>query len=278
MTAPVLVQPIPAQTVNEMASYGPFDLKKFIQSPEGASPLRFQAELKNGNALPAGLILTSDGVLTGIPAKNTQGIYEIIVAAENASGTLKETLILTIKPSFINKEEDYLDKMKAQIWGALEQHLPIPESSLTGLLALPITKLDVYYLLERWGTLTIWDAYNLDPPSQKIPLTLKGASEHYYVYDRGSSLIMTPVDLFSHERSISDGIRTARAMAGEVYQRGWTVEMAGLDKWTHAVWLACQALGDQHGKHIDIINYQPSPEELHAYSIQLQDSPLNAPE
>jgi hypothetical protein len=278
MAAPVLIQPIPPQIVNELASYGPFDLKKYIQSAEGSSATYFSAELHDGRALPTGMILTGDGIFTGIPAKNTEGNYKIIVTAENDSGTLKETLLFTIKPAFMDEKTDHLDKLKAQIWEALEHQLPIPETGLDALLSLPITKLDVYYLLERWSTLTIWDAFNLDPPSQKIPLTLKGASEHYHVYDRGSSLIMSPKDLFSHERTIQDGIQTAKAMAREVYQRGWTIEMAGLDKWTHATWIELQMLGDRHGKHLDILNYEPSTEELHAYSTQSQITPLNAPE
>ncbi|MBX3708992.1 MAG: hypothetical protein KIT56_04565 [Gammaproteobacteria bacterium] len=271
MAEPVLLKPIPSQMVNELASYGPFDIKDFIQSPEG-DDLQFHAELKDGQALPKGMILTGDGVLTGIPAKDTQGIYEIVVHAKNDAGAIQTTFVMTIKPSLANNEADYVDKLKSQVWEALQQQLPLP--NLGSLLELPITQLDIYYLLERWGTLTIWDAFNLDPPSEKKLLTLKGVSEHYHVYDRGSSLIMCPKDLFSHERSIQDGIQTVRALAREVYDRDWTIEMAGLDKWTHAAWVELQYLGDQHGKRIEIINYTPTAEEMKAYTARASSNTM----
>jgi hypothetical protein len=263
MAQPVLNNPIPSQIVNERASYGPFDLKQFIQTPDGGA-LVFRAELKDGKALPKGMILTSDGILTGIPAKDTQGVYEIVVTAESDTAELKTTFMFTVKPSLANNEAAYVEKLKAQVWDALQKNLPIPV--LDELINLPISKLDIYYILERWGTLTIWDAFNLDPPTTLNLLNLPGASPHYYVFDRGSSIVMTPKDLFSHERTTADGMQTARAVAGEVYKRGWTIEMAGLGKWTRNVWMELQLLGDKHGKHIEIIGYTPSKGELKLYN------------
>lgn len=268
MAAPVLIKDIPDQIVNEMASFGPLDLKPFFQSD---NPIQFSAELKNGQALMTGMILTGDGILTGIPAKDSQGLYEIIITASNEQGSTQATLVLTIKPTLATNETAYIDKLKAQVWEAVEQQLPIPQ--LGELLALPITKLDIYYILERWGTLTIWDAFNLDPPHEKHLLTLEGASEHYYVYDRGSSLIMCPKDLFSHERTLKDGIQTAKALAREIYKRDWTIEMAGLDVWTRAAWVEFQRLGDLHSRHIEIINYQPTNEEIRVYHDQVSNVP-----
>ncbi len=260
----VLVKPIPNQVINESASYGPFDLKQFIQVAEGVKPLRFRAEVKGGAALPKGMICTSDGIITGIPAKDTLGNYEIVIHAESDQGSTQATFVMTIKPSFAGDEVGYIDKLKAQVWEALQQHLPAPE--LAEMLNQPITKLDVYYLLERWGILTIWDAFNLDPPGEKKLLTLEGVSKHYQVYDRGSSLIACPKDLFSHERTIADGLQTARAIAREVYKRGWTIEMAGLDKMVRAAWVEVQVLGDQHGKPLEIINFTPTPEDVRLYA------------
>ncbi|VVC75204.1 hypothetical protein AQUSIP_04910 [Aquicella siphonis] len=274
MAVPVLIKPLPAQVVNELASLGPVDLKNFIQAPEGSPAIRFSAALKSGQMLPKGLILTGDGILTGIPAGGTEGLHEVVVTAQNESDTLTATFLLTIKPSLASNEAQYIDKLKAQVWDALQQQLPVPD--LGGVLSLPITKLDIYYILERWGTLTIWDAFNLDAPSEKKLLNIAGVSPHYQVFDRGSSLIMCPRDLFSHERTIRDGILTAQAMAQEIYKRGWTIEMAGLDKWTRAAWMEFQLLGDKHGKHLEIINYQPSEEELRVY--EEKSSTLSRPE
>jgi len=275
MADSILIQPIPDQVVNERAGFGPIDLRNNIEPAEGTGALKFSASLKNGKALPPGLIVTSDGLLTGIPAKNTQGNYEIVVTTVNESGKLETTFNMTIKP-ILSSESTIVDKLKTKVWEAMEKQLPIPE--LNELLALPITQLDVYYILERWGTLTIWDAFNLDPPHEKHLLTLEGVSPHYNIWDRGSSLIMCPKDLFSHERTIRDGVQTAQALAREIYKRDWTIEMAGLDKWTRSAWVEFQRLGDLHGKKIEIINYQPTPEEVRVYTEQVSHSVGSAPE
>src|SRR5262249_9516881 len=119
MSKIALISAIPPQTINELASYGPFDLNSFIKTVEGGAPIQFSAELKTGGPLPKGVILTANGLLTGIPAKDTQGLYEVIITAESDGDVLKETFLLTIKPSFTTKETEYLDKLKAQVWQAL---------------------------------------------------------------------------------------------------------------------------------------------------------------
>jgi hypothetical protein len=268
MEAPVLVGPIPPQVINEQSAYGPFDLKAFIMTPEGSDVPTFQAEVKGGNALPKGMICTSDGVMTGIPSKGTQGVYEVIVKATNEAGTVQATFNMTITPSFANRESesDYINKLKAQVWEALDQRLPIPD--LVDLYEREITPLEIYYLLERWGIIKIWDAFNLEPPRDKVLLTLEGASKHYNVYDRGSCLVATPVDLFSYERTVEDGLQTARAMAREVYQRDWTVELVGFEKFVRAAWVEIQHLGDQYGKQLEVINFSPSTSDVRIYSVE----------
>ncbi len=71
MPAPFLVAPIPNQVINERAAYSPLDLKQFIQSDEGNAAARFTAHLADDQGLPKGMICTSDGILTGIPAQDT---------------------------------------------------------------------------------------------------------------------------------------------------------------------------------------------------------------
>lgn len=267
MKPPVLVKPVPAQVVNERAAFGPFQLNDYIQSPESENALlRFRAELSTGKPLPTGMICTSDGMLTGIPGKGSQGNYQINVTAENDAGVLTTTFVLTIKPSLSETEEKYSDQLKAQVWEALQQHLPVPD--ISAMLAREITMLDVYYLLERWGVLIIWDAFNLEPPSEKVQITLEGASPHYHVYDRGSCLVATPKDLYDHQRTIADGLMTACAMAREVYMRRWTIEMAGFEKLTRAAWIEVQRLGDEYGKYLEVINFTPSPSDLKIYTSQ----------
>ncbi|MCL5272160.1 MAG: hypothetical protein M1486_02370, partial [Gammaproteobacteria bacterium] len=161
---------------------------------------------------------------------------------------------------------EYLDQIKSQVWQALEQNLPIPDMS--EMFEREITPLDIYYLLERWSILTIWDAFNLEMPGTKKSLTLPGASPHYHVYDRGSCLIATPKDLYSYERTIEDGLQTARAIAREAYNRGWTIELIGFDKLRRAAWIELQLLGDQKGKRLEVVNYDPSMEDIKLYTNQ----------
>src|SRR5436190_3614750 len=157
MPAPTLIKPIHPQITNERAAFGPFNLKEYIQSPEGTN-LRFSAGLKDGRALPTGLICTGDGIITGIPGKETQGTYEVIITATNNDGTTETEFVFTIKPS-MSGSTNYSDQLKTQVWQALAEHLPIPD--LAELYDRPISIRDIYYLWERWGILTIWDAFNL---------------------------------------------------------------------------------------------------------------------
>src|ERR1700733_10007632 len=92
MAAPVLINPIPAQVINEQGAYGPFDLNAYIHpADEAAARPNFRAELRNGDALPKGLICTTDGIVTGIPAKGTQGTYEVVLTAVSGEESLQTT-------------------------------------------------------------------------------------------------------------------------------------------------------------------------------------------
>lgn len=265
MAAPELKTTIPTQVTNERAAYGPFNLKEFIVTSDN-SAIRFSAGLTSGAALPQGMICTEDGILTGIPAKGTEGNYEVNVTAQNDAGTITATFALIIKPVYAGDTQNYFDKIKAQVWEALENKMPIPE--LDELYSREVTPLEIYYLLERWGILIVWDAFNLDAPGEKKLLNLKGTSPHYNVYDRGSCIVAAPKDLYSYERTIEDGLQTARVVAREVYQRKWTIEMAGFEKLVRSAWIELQHLGDEFGQRLEIINYNPSENDIKVYTTQ----------
>ncbi len=267
--APVLVNPVPDQIINEGAAFRPFSLKDFITSASGS--LSFVAELSDGKSLPTGLICTSDGILTGIPARGTEGHYDIVVTVQDNSDTsLKAEFKLTIKQRPEVEDPFLLNKLKAQVWVALENNSPLPD--MTELLNRPITLAEVYYLLERWATLTVWDVYNLDSPAEKTLLPLEGVSQHFNVYDRGSSIIAAPKDLFSHARTLEDALGTARAVAREVYKRNWTIELGGFNKMIRAAWIEIQQLNNQHGRRLEVLHYNPMP-----YDLQIYVARANAP-
>lgn len=266
---PTLIKPIPTQVMNEGGAFGPFPLKDFFQSD---NPLTFHAELSGGEPLPQGLICTADGMLTGIPAKDTQGNHEVRVSAESTDGKVQADFFIMIKPAPVSqKDANYINALKAQIWEALEHRLPLPD--LDTLYEYAITDGDIAYMLDRWGYIAIWDAFNLDAMHEKKVLNLEGMNPHYIAYDKGPCLVACPKDLFSHERTIADGLQAARILAREVYKRNWTVELTGTAKMTRAAWVEIQLLGDQHQRPLDIVNYQPSPKEAQLYtnqSIQLE--------
>ncbi|MHB1948397.1 MAG: Ig domain-containing protein [Gammaproteobacteria bacterium] len=267
---PVLVKPIPPQIVNEGAAFGPFNLKEYIESPDADSgTIRFMAELTTGAPLPKGLICTSEGIVSGIPAQGTMGTYDVLAVAENLSGIpFTAEFKLTIKERLTLETKEFLGDIKSRIWEALGKDLPIPE--MGELLNRPVTAIEIYYLLQRWATLTIWDVYNLDSPGEKKLLTLEGCSSHYNIYDRGSCIIGAPKDLYSNERTLEDALQTSRAMAREVYNRGWVIEFAGFDKMVRAAWVELRHLSDKFGKEIEILHYVPTTDDLRIYTVQSQ--------
>lgn len=269
---PFLAKPIPSQIINEGANYS-FDLKNYIQSPNKQSgKITFYAELSDGRALPQGLICLNDGIIGGIPAAGTEGSYEFVIAAENDSGIpFTARFAFTIKKRVTETTFSALDEIKSKIWDALAHNLPAPD--VGDLLNRPITLVEIYYLLERFATITVWDVFNLDPPGEKHLLTLEGASKHYNVYDRGSCIVAAPKDLFSHERTLEDALQTARAIAREVYKRNWTIEMAGFDKMNRACWIELQLLAKQYGKVIEVLRYVPSQEDLNIYAVRASNLP-----
>lgn len=262
----IVVRPISRQVVNEGAAFGPFDLKDYIKTEtDSPIPIQFVAGLANGDALPRGMICTSNGIVSGIPAAGTKGNYEIVVTAStDPETTLTVTFNLLIKSRIALESHELLDSLKARVWEAVGKDLPIPD--IGDLINRPITAVEIYYLLERFATLTIWDVYNLDMPSDKVLINIDGVSEHYYVYDRGSCLVATPKDLFSHERTTEDALMTARAMAGEAFKRGWVIEFAGFNKMVRAAWVELQLLADKFGREVEVLHYVPTADDLKVYA------------
>lgn len=261
-------KPIPPQIINEGATYGPLRLSEFVEVSSDGGQAYFHAELSDGQPLPKGLICTTDGIINGIAGADTHGIYKVIVVVVNDEAEeLKIEFDFTINPRMTMGDENsnqLFKKMKAEIWEALGKNLPLPE--MQALLDRPITEVEIYYLLQRFATLTIWDVYNLDYPGEKRILQLEGMSKHYNIYDRGCCLVGSPKDLFSHERTLEDTLQTARVMAREVYKRGWVIEFAGFDKMVRAAWVEIQHEGDKYGKPLEILHYNPSNDDMSIYA------------
>lgn len=268
---PVLIKPIPPQVVNEGAAFGPLNLNDFIKLSEGETgSLQFYAELTDGRSLTQGLICTESGTLGGIPATGTEGFYEVVIHAKSPSGVeLAAEVQLTVKERISMLEgHQYFTDLKAKIWEALGENSPLPE--IESLLDRPLTLVEVYYLIQRFATMTIWDVHNLDLPGENVKLQVEGASPHFQIYDRGSCLVGAPVDLFSHERTLEDALQTARVMAREAYKRGWTVELTGFNKMVRATWVEIQLLAAKHGKPLEVLHYEPTEADQKLYLAEEQ--------
>ncbi len=154
---------------------------------------------------------------------------------------------------------NYFTELKKQVWDAVGSSQTIPTLDA---MTRDISPAEIYYLLQRWATLAIWDVYNLEPASEKTLLTLPGVSPHFNVYDRGSCLVGSPKDLFSYKRSLEDGLMTARAMADEVQKRGWTIELSGFNKLVRAAWVQLQVNGSKNGKYLEVLHFTPNPNDV----------------
>jgi len=268
---PVQLAPIPPLVINEGVAFRSVNLKSFFRSPDGDA-LHFTLQLTDGKPLPKGLALTPEGVLSGTGKAGTLGEYDITVTVTTGA---KQSLVvpfhLSIQEGMPVENPNFLTQFKSIVWEALEQNLPLPE--IGNILERPITPIEMYYLLQRFAMLTIWDVYNLETPGAKVLLDLPGNSPHYNIYDRGSCLVAAPKNLFSHERTLGDALKAAEAMAGEVYSRGWTIEFAGFNKMVRAAWVELQHLSDIHGKKLEILHYTPTPDDLRVYVIQNQMRP-----
>lgn len=266
---PILIKPIPPQIVNEGAAFGPINLNDYIQLPDNKSPLKFYAELSDGRALIDGVICTESGTLGGIPAVGMEGIYVITIHAQGAGDEFTTSISLTVKERISMLEgHQYFTDLKSKIWEALGSNSPLPE--IESLLDRPLTLVEVYYLIQRFATMTIWDVHNLDVPGDNIKIQPEGVSPHFQIYDRGSCLVGAPIDLFNHERTLEDALQTARAMAREAYKRGWTVELTGFNKMVRASWVEIQILSAKHGKPLEVLHYEPTDADQKLYQAEEQ--------
>jgi hypothetical protein len=271
LTAPVLIKPLPSLNFYENKPFGPIDLNEYVQSPNPESgKVRFYSEIADtGAELPSRIICMESGLFGGIAERGTKGQYKIVILAENES---LEMLVLRLELSIneLPAAEDpiFFSDVKEELWSAVGKDLPAPASNEA--LTRPISPAEVYYLVQRFGSMTIWDVYNLEAPNSKVLLALPGVSKHYNVYDRGCCLVGAPKSLFNHERTLSDAIQTAKVMAKEVYKRGWTIEFGGFNKMVRAAWIELQVLGDKFNKPIEIMHYQPSERDLDIFQNQVE--------
>jgi hypothetical protein len=272
---PVIAKPIPSVEALESGAFGPIDFNDYIKAPDNSKgSIKFFMELTDGEDLPQGLLCTTAGLFGGRPAVGTAGTYEVnLIARFNDEQPLFVQMVLSIKPGLVTDDPNHLNNLKNQVWAALGKNQPPP--NFADALNRPVTATEIYYLLQQYASLSIWDVYNLEPPGEKILLSLDNSSPYYNIYDRGSCLVGAPKDLFSFQRTLADALQTARVMAQEVFKRGWTIEFSGFNKMAKAAWVEIQLQQDIQGRPMEILHYSPTQNDLKLYAAIMQSKGIS---
>jgi hypothetical protein len=261
-----LKQAIPLISVNQGSELEPVNFNDYIDNPTGES-LQFSVELVGGGSLPAGIVFSKDGILSGTPQLGTANVlpYEMTVVAFHPAVSplvMHCKLIIREVPSKID-----VDEFKTY-WQKFADGLDLPD--LEQLLTRKITPLDIYYLLGRFATLIIWNANDLTPAGKGIMIDIPHSSELFRVYDFKSALVASPKDLYDPSRGLGDAIQTAKAMVHEVARRKWNIELAGYDKMVTAAWVEVQHLKSMAKGHvIKVHNYEPSLYDTEVLSLSV---------
>lgn len=277
-------------SATEGVAIEPIDLKSYIRMPEGAS-VTFLAELALGDGLPKGVSCSEDGILSGTPEKGTADElpYDILVVASSGNRQpLIFDLYLTIYPmkslGIVLPEEEseaYLkaqrEQMKKEYGIDLEQldqfwalFSDDEGPDLTELLTRKVTPAEIYALLGRFATLTLWNSDDITPAVNGKIIEIEGASQHFLVYDFKVALITTPKDLYASDRTLEDALQTARAMVHEIQRRGWNIQLAGYDKMVTAAWVEANRLNSLgRGPAIKVEYFSPTPADQHVLKQSL---------
>ncbi len=251
----------------------PVDLRLAIDNPNNVS-LKFSAELVLGGELPANLTCSESGIITGYLEKNTATFlpYAILVVAqgENIDPLTFEIYLHVLPPKgedvALGHEidgasvPDFNLEAFDNYWKSFSEKLELPD--LEKLLTRQITRNDIYYFINKFATLTVWNSDDFRPADNGKLIKILGASDHFMVYDFDVAIVASPKDLYSTSRTITDAVETARAMVQEAYQRNWNIELAGFEKMVSAAWVEAEWLNKKSADHkIEVKNFIPTPDD-----------------
>ena len=255
---------LPDLLVSEGEQIIPLSLGDYI-SNQTNDDLKFELELTNGDKLPKNFEFDKKGVLSGTASKGTarKTPYELRFIIKGVKSSL---LVLTNKLNISPYNE--VEKIKTSegtqsvrdFWRLFMEGKYL---DLTEILTRKATPIDIYYLLSRFATLTVWNAEDLRHPTGGKIIKLKNASPDYLVFAFNVAFVATPKDLFDYNRTLKDSLQTSRAVVEEAHKLGWNIEMAGFDKMVTASWVKVQEINNNiekigKGKKIIVHNYEPT--------------------
>lgn len=231
------------------------DFSVYIENSTNAE-MSFEASVDGNSPLPEGLSFSKEGVLSGTPnAKTARDMpYEIVVKVDTSTDQLTFNFSLYI---FKTVTIDEIKEIRLDTWRELAENGIVPED-MQEVINRPTTKQDIYHLLQRFATFTVWNADDLRLADIGEMVEVKGISKHYNVYDFEVCLVATPKELYSHNRTLGDSLETAKAMVRDVHKRGWHVEFGGFDRMATAAWYEVRKTNATNQHQMEVRNYQPA--------------------
>lgn len=254
MTVIAQVKPI---KVNEGAPIFPVDLNTYIDNPD-QTPLEFTGIMANGSIMPSFIKLSRSGHLSGVPPEGSASSSPYHLKVIAASPTSKLELDINLRV-YVPLSAEQIASQRMEAWKELAKEGVLPES-MQEIIYRPITKRDIYYLLERYATFTLWNADDMRLATDGRMIQLAGASEKFQVYDFDVCLVATPKDLYTQNRTLGAALDTARAMAREAHRKKWNVEFGGFDRMADAAWYEIYDLNraNANGHYMEVRHYEPA--------------------
>ncbi|OGT30883.1 MAG: hypothetical protein A3E87_07840 [Gammaproteobacteria bacterium RIFCSPHIGHO2_12_FULL_35_23] len=241
--------------VNEDSPIQPLELNSYLENPTN-QPLKFSATLATGESLPTWLSFSEAGVLAGKPPVGAARPLPYLIKVLAITPDKKLELNFEIRV-YKPKTAEEIAKSRQEAWQALAKQGVLPES-IQEIIERPVTSADIYYLLSRFASFTVWNAEDMRLAVNGKLIQVAGASDKFNIYDFEVCLVITPKDLYSHDRGLGDALKTARAATQEVYRRKWHIELGGFDKMADAAWYEAYDLNKRGEHQMEIRNYEPA--------------------
>ncbi len=255
--------------VNEGAPFHSVNLATYIENPD-QQPIGYQASLVDGGELPAWLSFSEQGVLKGRPPKGAaqQGSYLIKVLAIAESNKLEFPIEIKV---YVPKTADEIAAERKAVWEELAKQGVLPPN-WQEVIERPITAKDIYYLLARYASFTLWNADDRRLADNGKLVTIPEQSEKFNVYDFDVCLVTTPKDLYDSNRTLGDALQTAKAMVKSAHTKKWNVEFGGFDRMADAAWYEAYDLNQAstNNHNMEVRNYEPA--EITAMTAKQQTS------
>lgn len=265
------------------------NLQREIENPSHV-PLKFSAELSLGGELPVNLSCSEEGRITGTLEKNTATFlpYSVLVVAqaegvepltfevylhvdpplgaafetESGAELEGEEAALTGDETAEPAEMEFNLEQFDQYWHLFSEKMDLPD--LEELLTRRVTPREIYYFINKFATLTVWNSDDFRPADNGKLLDILDENDQFLVYDFEVALVATPKELFSTSRTPKDARSVAAAMIQEAHHRKWNVELAGFDKMVSAAWVEAEYLNktlEDAEYKMAVKNFIPSQED-----------------